>query len=380
MSSSSKSGVTITKGNILASKSHAIVNTVNCVGVMGKGIALAFKRKYPEMFADYVRRCDRGEVELGKPYAYFAKDHVVVNFPTKQHWRSVSRLADIERGLDYLKAKLVEWEVKSIAIPPLGCGNGQLDWAVVRPVLLKHLENFPIPVELYVPHDEIIEDNQLTLVDLQAGSRDDGDTDSRRIEPAIMALVEVLQVIEDDSYHWPVGRVMFQKLAYFATVEGIPTELNYVAGSYGPFAEGLKKHTARLQNNGLVSESPNGQKIEIRVGDSYRRSRDEIVRTFDPEWRKSIHRVADLMSRFTTTQAEIAATVHYTAAVLTRRFDRRPKAKEVIAGVEKWKVERKPPLQRDDIGRSIVSLATQGWIKVDADETVEKYLDELNPF
>src|SRR5579862_3261164 len=114
--------------DILESGAQTLVNTVNCVGIMGKGIALAFKKRFPQMYADYVERCASGRVKLGEPYIY--KDLVdkwVINFPTKDHWRSVSRLADIVAGLKYLTAHYKEWGVTSIAVPPLGCGNGQLD-------------------------------------------------------------------------------------------------------------------------------------------------------------------------------------------------------------------------------------------------------------
>src|SRR6266516_3463365 len=131
MSSSAEMGlVKVMSGDLLASKAQTLVNTVNCVGIMGKGIALAFKRRYPEMFKDYVRRCERGEVQLGRPYVYRADDHQILNFPTKQHWRAVSRLEDIIAGLEYLEAHYREWGLTSIAVPPLGCGNGQLEWEV----------------------------------------------------------------------------------------------------------------------------------------------------------------------------------------------------------------------------------------------------------
>jgi Macro domain len=133
MSSSGEPLVTLTKGDVLRSQAQTIVNTVNCVGTMGKGVALAFKRKYPEMYRDYVTRCDKDEVEVGKPYSYQAEDHIVVNFPTKQHWRSGSRLSDIETGLQHLRAHLEEWGITSIALPRLVAGMASLTgrlWAL----------------------------------------------------------------------------------------------------------------------------------------------------------------------------------------------------------------------------------------------------------
>src|SRR6266536_5356806 len=108
-------------GDILQSKAQTLVNTVNCVGVMGKGIALEFKRRFPEMYDDYVRRCDSHEVRLGRPYLWRSlTPPFVLNFPTKNHWRSPSRLDDIVEGLRYLREHYAEWGITSLAVPPLG--------------------------------------------------------------------------------------------------------------------------------------------------------------------------------------------------------------------------------------------------------------------
>src|SRR5215469_11618145 len=112
-------------GDLFESQAQTLVNTVNCVGVMGKGVAEQFKRRFPEMFADYKRRAERKAVRLGEPYLYRDPSRKrIVNFPTKEHWRSPSRLSDIERGLDYLAAHISDWGITSLALPPLGCGNG----------------------------------------------------------------------------------------------------------------------------------------------------------------------------------------------------------------------------------------------------------------
>lgn len=157
-------------GNLLESRRDALVNTVNCVGVMGKGIALDFKNAYPEMFADYVRRCRREEVIPGRPYIYPAVPEAkqlglelaseskpgstgkIINFPTKLHWRSRSRLEDVKAGLEYLSENLEMWNVQSLAIPPLGCGNGGLDWCDVGPMIRKFAESVDIEVDIYVPN------------------------------------------------------------------------------------------------------------------------------------------------------------------------------------------------------------------------------------
>ena len=126
-------------GDILQSKAQALINTVNCVGVMGKGIALEFKKRFPEMFEDYRQRCEQGHVRPGMPYLYRSLvPPQIVNFPTKDHWKSVSRIEDIEKGLEYLLSHYREWEITSLAVPPLGCGNGQLEWRAVGPLFYRY--------------------------------------------------------------------------------------------------------------------------------------------------------------------------------------------------------------------------------------------------
>lgn len=139
-------------GNLFDSTAQTHVNTVNCVGVMGKGVALEFKKRYPKMYADYVERCERDEVRLGEPYLF--KQLVppwVLNFPTKGHWRSRSRLSDIVAGLEHLRQHAQEWGITSLAMPALGCGNGGLEWRVVGPVIVEHVHELHIPVEVYAP-------------------------------------------------------------------------------------------------------------------------------------------------------------------------------------------------------------------------------------
>ena len=359
-------------GDLLASRAHAIVNTVNCVGVMGKGIAFAFKQRYPDMFKDYVRRCDRGEVKLGQPYAYQADDHLIINFPTKQHWRAVSRLEDIVAGMEYLEQNYKRWGVKSIAVPPLGCGNGQLEWDVVGPTLRRHLARLDIPVQLYAP--AAISPAHQLMLDSDEGVADDRD---RFVAPEWVAVVAVLDRLQRQAHHWPVGRIMFQKLVYFATQAGVPTGMHYEAASFGPYAEGLKRMVATLQNNGLATERQKGQMFEVRVGDTY----PDAVRQFGAQLaplKDAVIRTADLMSRMDTQRAEVAATVHYTAKALTERDGKPPTATEVLHAVARWKSGRKPPIPRERIAEAIALLAMRGWIDVGLDSEFEPILDELS--
>lgn len=139
--------IEFTSGDILKDDVDAIVNTVNCVGIMGRGIALQFKNAWPENFKAYEAACKREEVQPGRMFVYevgqLTTPRYIINFPTKRHWRSHSRLDDVDAGLVALVAEVRRLELRSIAIPPLGCGLGGLDWAVVRPRIEQALAQVP---------------------------------------------------------------------------------------------------------------------------------------------------------------------------------------------------------------------------------------------
>lgn len=139
-------------GDMFQSSMQVKVNTVNSVGVMGKGIAQIFKQQYPDLYDDYRDRCKNNEVEEGVPYLYenlFGEKFV--NFPTKGHWKNLSNIKKIEQGLDIFIEKYKEWGIESIAFPPLGCGNGGLLWQQVGPIMYQKLSKLDIPVEVYAP-------------------------------------------------------------------------------------------------------------------------------------------------------------------------------------------------------------------------------------
>ena len=144
--------VELRHGDLFGSEAQTLVNAVNCVGVMGKGIALQFKRRFPGMYQDYVARCDAGSVRLGEPYLWSSLlTPWVINFPTKGHWRESTRLEHIESGLEHLVTQASAWGVESLAVPALGCGEGYLRWEVVQPALMRHLGILSVPVEIYAP-------------------------------------------------------------------------------------------------------------------------------------------------------------------------------------------------------------------------------------
>lgn len=139
-------------GNIFDSKCSTLVNTVNCVGVMGKGIALEFKKRYPEMFREYQVLCKDGKVKPGQPYLYRDASGIsILNFPTKDHWRFPSKFSYVCDGLDWFAKYYQELGITSIAFPALGCGNGGLKWEDVGPEMYRKLKDLPIEIEIYAP-------------------------------------------------------------------------------------------------------------------------------------------------------------------------------------------------------------------------------------
>ena len=148
------SNVTVCRGDLFQSGAQTLTNAVNTVGVMGKGIALEFKKRFPKMYEDYLLRCEGGEVALGKPYLFkeTMSEKWILNFPTKEDWRNRSRLSSIQDGLAYLRDNIHEWGITSLAVPSLGCGLGGLEWTVVGPVIYRGLAQLDIPVELYAPY------------------------------------------------------------------------------------------------------------------------------------------------------------------------------------------------------------------------------------
>jgi O-acetyl-ADP-ribose deacetylase (regulator of RNase III) len=352
-------------GDMLHSNAQTLINTVNCVGVMGKGIALEFKSRFPKMFDDYLQRCKRKEVKLGVPYLYKTlMPPLVINFPTKDHWNSVSRLNDIERGLEYLLAHYKGWGVTSLAIPPLGCGNGQLEWREVGPLIYRYAKQMEIPVEVYAPYGTNRRELALEFLEKGGEAVSAGPTrsDHSMLNASWVALVELVNRIEQQPYHWPIGRTIFQKLAYVATSEGLPTGLAYERSSFGPFSSALKKVETRLINDGLLSEERQGRMFRVKVGPNYPRIRQKYVGAFNL-WSGVLDKTADLFMRVNTDQAEIIATVLFVAHELGRGRQREITEKDILQTVMQWKQRRRPPLDEMTVASTIRNLGMLRWIK-----------------
>ena len=329
---------------------------------MGKGIALEFKKRFPDVYTDYVDRCGHDQVRLGQPYLYKSLVHQwALNFPTKDDWRMATRLEDIVRGLEYVLANYKKWGITSLAVPPLGCGQGQLEWRVVGPTLYEYLMKMDIPVELYAPYgtpalelkDEFLRGSKMPQ--------------PKWIQPAWVALVEILRRLEEQPYHRPIGHTTFQKIAYVATQLGLPTGLKYERGSYGPFSKEMKKLETRLANNGLIREQRLGRMVMVCSGRTFPDAR--LAYSADlSRWDELIDRVVDLFMRMDTNQAELTATVLFAAHNLVKSKGDSVSEKDVLLAVFDWKHRRKPPLEFTDVSYTIRNLAALGWLDVKASD------------
>ncbi len=360
-------------GDLFASRAQTLVNTVNCVGVMGKGVALEFKNRFPAMFEDYVARCERKQVKLGEPYLFRdLAETMIVNFPTKDHWRSPSRLADIERGLDYFVDHYLEWGVTSIAFPPLGCGNGGLDWSEVGPTIFAKLRRLPIAIELYAPYGT--PKNELTEEYLGGPTQMTLEGKGRKPEkfnPEWVVLVEVLRELGEQPYAAPVGRVTFQKICYVLTEMGVKTGFEFGKGSYGPFSDKVKLALHDFANRNWLQEQQLGQLMALRVGPQYGSDRARFCDLLESHAGK-IAKTVDLFSRIKNTeQAEELVTVLYASRELKGSKPQQEIAEqELLDYVLAWKKTWRTDKKQQAVAGAIRSLAMLGWMKLQFSESL----------
>jgi O-acetyl-ADP-ribose deacetylase (regulator of RNase III) len=364
-------------GDLFASSAQTLVNTVNCVGVMGKGVALEFKKRFPDMFDDYVARCGRKQVRLGEPYLYRdLAGTMVVNFPTKDHWRSPSRLADIERGLDYFVAHYAEWGIRSIAFPPLGCGNGGLEWAEVGPVIYSKLNRLPIAIEVYAPYGTarhalteafLASPSQMTL---GGNGRNHG-----KMNPEWVVLVEVLRQLGLQPYAPPVGRVIFQKICYVLTEMGVQTGFEFGKGSYGPFADEAKLALNDFANRNWLQEEQLGQMVALRVGPQYDSDRAKFAEVIKTHERK-IGKAVDLFSRIKNTeQAEELTTVLYASRELKKKHpNEEVDEQQLYDFVLDWKKTWRTEVKQQALASAIRNLVMLGWMRLRFSESLPEAL------
>ncbi|GGK73485.1 Appr-1-p processing protein [Sphaerisporangium melleum] len=294
--------LTLRSGNLLDADVEALVNTVNTVGVAGKGIALQFRQAYPENFKAYARACKRGEVVPGKMFVYddgrMGSGRYVINFPTKRHWRADSRLEDIRSGLADLVRVLRELDIRSVAIPPLGCGNGGLSWNVVFPLIEEAAAKL-LDVEVVVYRPEGSPDPEKMIV-------------RTRRPPLTINRAAVLALF--GRYLLPDYRLTAleaQKLTYFLQECGQPLRLKFAKGKYGPYAENLNHALQQLEAHFIrgYGDRTQGSRIHLLPGAAEEASQ---VLAQDEETGARVARVAAIIEGFETPYGlELLSTVHW---------------------------------------------------------------------
>jgi len=241
------------KGNILESPAEALVNTVNTVGIMGKGIALQFKKAFPSNYHAYKKACDKGEITTGKIFVFKDKHPLygekwILNFPTKKHWRHPSRYAYIEEGLEDLKRVIETYGIRSIAIPPLGAGNGKLKWEKVKEIIVRQLQNMDLDIFIYEPVP--------TPLSPSIKKEGSGLTPARAL--LLSGLFEVMRHGE-----WTT-EFTAEKLAYFFQKFGGKKffKLDFYPHYYGPYSGKIRFLLSRLRGSYISGYEENSKPFQ----------------------------------------------------------------------------------------------------------------------
>lgn len=295
-------------GDILADAAEALVNTVNTVGVMGKGIALQFKRRFPGNFKAYKDAVEAGHVEPGTMFVWHTgrldNPQYVINFPTKRHWRARSQLTDIESGLAELERTVQKLGLRSIAVPPLGCGNGGLDWEVVRPLIESYLAGLEgVDVRVYEP----------------VGAPAPSTMAPNPTKPK-MTIHRAAMLLTFANYLEPgytLGRVEAQKLLYFLQVAGAPYErLQFVQGKFGPYADPVRNVLNHLEGHFIKGFGDADDRSSMIVVDEALEHAKAMCHS--PEhanFRQAVELVRDLTQGFDDAFGlELLASVHWVAS------------------------------------------------------------------
>ena len=336
-------------GDILTADAEALVNTVNCVGVMGRGVALQFKNAFPDNFKAYEAACASEEVQPGRMFVFetgsFTNPKYIINFPTKRHWRGKSRIEDIESGLSALVNAIRDLGIQSIAIPPLGSGLGGLNWDEVRPRIVKALDSL----------------NNLDTIVFEP-SRSPINTKSRdvpKMTPGRAALVVLINRYLGGLMDPFVTLIEVQKLMYFMQEAGEPLRLNYIKHHYGPYADNLR-HVLQAIEGHLVSGYRDGgdapdKQLELVPGAV---TDAEAFLAADAATRGRFDRVGKLVEGFETPFGlELLATVHWVAA-----RERGSGVDDIVGKVHGWN-ERKRRFSRRQIGIAHEVLQSNGWLE-----------------
>lgn len=339
-----------TTENIFDINVEAIVNTVNCVGIMGKGLALQFKQFYPENFKAYQKACRQGKVQPGHIFVFetgtFGNPKYILNFPTKRHWKENSRLEDIQLGLKDLIKTIKRFSIKSIAIPPLGCGNGRLDWSTVHQLILDAAREInPATITIIKPQEF-----QTPLPQQKAEPK------ITRSRALFIKLIERYK-----KAHYVLSLIEIQKLAYFLQEAGEPLKLKFEKAHYGPFANNLNKVLDRMESHFIrgfkITDPKPTQEISLI------NSAIEVANTAlqdDKEALKRLETVEDLIEGFQSPYGlELLATVHW---IVHHETPNASKVTEAIDLIHQWNLSKKIRFSPQHIETTWNHLSKLNWI------------------
>lgn len=357
--------ITEDHGNLLQSHTEAIVNTVNTVGIMGKGIALQFKRAYPGNFKAYERACKAGEVQIGRMLVFDTQNlghgRYIINFPTKRHWRAASKLRDIEAGLDDLVRVIRDYGIRSIALPPLGCGNGGLDWSDVRPLIATKLAVLDdVDVRIFPPEGAPAAETMPVR------------TKRPNMSPGRSALIRLLARYADVSRVERMTEVNgaslleIQKLAYFMQETGANLRLAYVKGTYGPYADNLNKVLATIEGHYTVGYGDGTAGVldlaPIVLMPNAVEEAELWARDAGDPLTAQIDRVVELAEGFTGAYGmELLSSVHFVAHHDEGRAATASEAAEII---RHWNARKGRLLTPGHVAVAWEHLASYGWLAV----------------
>jgi O-acetyl-ADP-ribose deacetylase (regulator of RNase III) len=341
-------------GNLLEADAQALVNTVNTVGVMGKGIALQFRQAFPQNYEEYRKACAAGEVVPGHMFVYatgtFTNPRYIINFPTKRHWKGKTKIEDIHSGLDGLIKTIEAFEIKSIAVPPLGCGNGGLRWEQVRPMIESAFVGLPdVLVLLYAP-DGAPQAEQMRTA-----------TPRPKMTAGRGALLAALETYALPGYRLSMLEV--QKIAYFLQVAGQPLKLEFTKERYGPYTETLHHVLQRIEGHFIKGYGDRTQRAAAATITLLPGATEEAATFFknDVETLDHLDRVTRLIEGFEYPYGlELLATVHWVAQETPSAC---ADAEAAVQGVHAWNERKRKEFTPEHIKLAWERLQEQGWLQ-----------------
>lgn len=339
-------------GDLFKSNAQAIVNTVNCVGVMGRGIALQFKKAYPANYKAYEIACKHKQIVPGKMFVYETAEILnpkfIINFPTKRHWRGKSRLEDIESGLKDLHAVIVKNNIKSIAIPPLGSGLGGLNWSEVKNLIEKSLDNLG-DVNIIVFEPKGAPDAQVMVKNKEVPKMTPG-------RAALVGLVTKYLAGLLDPF---ISLLEIHKLMYFLQESGEPLRLDYVKSLYGPYSKNLRHVLNAIEGHmisGYADGGDNPHKPLELVPGSYEDSKSFLKSK--KATLERLKRVSKLVAGFESQFGlELLSSVHWVI-----KQEGANSFQDVVTKIHSWN-DRKKQFTTRQIAIAINTLHGNGWIQ-----------------